>query len=760
MTAFGPGELEASRRVTRSLAWLAVIAYLAFVAFQLWAPLAGSAAGSGVVARFLSAPVPGLRDALENLLLMLPAGVLVATARRMEGRPGAAGGLLGAALIGAAVAVPMELAQAYMPLRSPSWWDALMMIVGAGAGYLVAWPVCLALSRRQTARDLPLGSLVFLVLALLWPAWFWIPRRLELSADLLPAGWAPLSAGTAIDVEALVWQLAGWLAVALLLRSTALVRRPLAVLAGLVVLAWIGLLLSPGRALSWDALVAGGAALAVALLLGRTAWLAAAFALGAVLALAASAVTPAPPAGWAPFAELHGLGRLDAAIALGGRFALVAAPLALTAAASTARARWTIAGLAALAVIGCALLAPRLAGGAGVTPVVLFALGIAILGLARAAGRYDGGQPGHPPASLTEKWERHLAAAAAPRDVVDPAAAPEAAWRRVSPLAPGPAVAMPRRLLASALRGAATLALLVGAVAVVTRLPFVPYNVRELFDGRMLLASLPLFALFIVAGSAAPPLLAGALLRWPGLHILQPVLYPLMALLVWLPLRYAVSAESLYDILGTPILGWPGDRELMLRFLALAAVPMLSVALWTLFLDGGRQLGWGRGLGHALLAAMMAVPWAIVAKLVVVDLASTDNLVELVDWQHGWIALAAVALAVALVALNGALLGVSFDAEGLSAWAPLLGVTAVLAVASWGLVSFALAPGALDFLLGRERGIEFGTLELLLLWSVLHVAVALVLALGRWMIGPLVGGLRGGVIRRPVPAPDRQGRVA
>ena len=66
-----------------------------------------------------------------------------------------------------------------------------------------------------------------------------------------------------------------------------------------------------------------------------------------------------------------------------------------------------------------------------------------------------------------------------------------------------------------------------------------------------LFAGLLLMAAFLAFISIAPALLANLLLRVPGLHILQPLLYPLMATLAWLLLRYAVSAESLHDILGS-----------------------------------------------------------------------------------------------------------------------------------------------------------------------------------------------------------------
>jgi hypothetical protein len=144
----------------------------------------------------------------------------------------------------------------------------------------------------------------------------------------------------------------------------------------------------------------------------------------------------------------------------------------------------------------------------------------------------------------------------------------------------------------------------------------------------------------------------------------------------------------------------------------------------------------------------------VVAKWVVIDMASTDNLIELVAWQYGVLALVGITLAIGLATLNGALIGVSIDRGGAPRWALLAIVTPVMAVMSWAALSFALVPGALVFLLGPQRGTDLGGVALMLLCMAAHVAAAAVLAGGRWTVGPLVDDMRQPVRIRRHPAPE------
>ncbi len=111
--------------------------------------------------------------------------------------------------------------------------------------------------------------------------------------------------------------------------------------------------------------------------------------------------------------------------------------------------------------------------------------------------------------------------------------------------------------------------------------PGVPYNVRELFAGPrgwMAAIALPLVAaLWFGAPAAAMAWIAGHARRRAAV---LPVLAVAFALLAFALLRATVSVESIWDIVGFPVLHGPGDWEICGRFVALFSV------VWTLVAGG------------------------------------------------------------------------------------------------------------------------------------------------------------------------------
>jgi len=174
----------------------------------------------------------------------------------------------------------------------------------------------------------------------------------------------------------------------------------------------------------------------------------------------------------------------------------------------------------------------------------------------------------------------------------------------------------------------------------------VPYNVRELFTkgGNMALIGFPL----VVLAAFAPPMLFARWCSHGGWRrtALLPAFVIGHALAVWLGIRIGAPLEAIHDIVGSPILGWPGDLEIMCRFLALfGAVSTLftggvhlAAALVGPHPDGDR-----RALTRWIV---LAVPLLLLSHLVVVRAASTDNLVELMGgggtllssaWLGAWL---------------------------------------------------------------------------------------------------------------------------
>jgi VanZ family protein len=177
-------------------------------------------------------------------------------------------------------------------------------------------------------------------------------------------------------------------------------------------------------------------------------------------------------------------------------------------------------------------------------------------------------------------------------------------------------------------------ALLVAAAAIaaasISALPGVPYNVREVIAGdapgfgdamlvlAVLLLTVPAVPLAVWLGDGS------AWRRVPGLLAALGVL----GLLAWLCLHLGVPRESIHDIVGSPILGWPWHWESAARFVALqfpiAVLGLLAACLVQCLAGGGVAVA--RALRRALTGA---IPAWLIAHDIIVRQAATDNLTEL-----------------------------------------------------------------------------------------------------------------------------------
>jgi glycopeptide antibiotics resistance protein len=191
------------------------------------------------------------------------------------------------------------------------------------------------------------------------------------------------------------------------------------------------------------------------------------------------------------------------------------------------------------------------------------------------------------------------------------------------------------------------------ALVVVVRLPGVPYNVREL------VAVGPWGAVSAFALAACLYLVYAAPL-WPnGRTAAASLASPLVALvcgsMAFLLLRLAVPVESLHDIVGSPVWGWPWEWELLLRFVALWTAVFLVVGLAgqvvATVLNPGRLAVLISG---ALLVLVLIYPlyWLIVR------LAATDNLTELLAREASVASFAGVLAAIGSLAVAGGCLAV------------------------------------------------------------------------------------------------------
>lgn len=197
------------------------------------------------------------------------------------------------------------------------------------------------------------------------------------------------------------------------------------------------------------------------------------------------------------------------------------------------------------------------------------------------------------------------------------------------------------------------LVFLAAAIHVVVRLPGIPYNIRELLPHGIggILAALGLSAaVYLAANSPLLLLTEKTRLRL----VLFPLLLPLQGAIIWMLLRIGVPMESIHDIVGSPILGWPWEWEIFFRFLALhqaLAMQLVGAVLITAALCRPAHLV---GLIYWAVIAMLFA-WPL--HLVVVDWAATDNLTELMRDGGSLLASSLLAAGILLACLSGTALG-------------------------------------------------------------------------------------------------------
>ena len=294
--------------------------------------------------------------------------------------------------------------------------------------------------------------------------------------------------------------------------------------------------------------------------------------------------------------------------------------------------------------------------------------------------------------------------------------------REAAPVAPEPAV---RGYFFLVLGG---LSLLFWGAA---HAPFVPYNVRELFGQDAHWWAAPLLALACVWLAVWPVWLARRTVSGGTRagHVLLGLMF--YGVVVFGLLWTAVPVESLHDLVGSPVLKWPGQWETGLRWVALAAVPgaLLYLAAQTVRRWRGKRLGalhfW------AALPVLLLAYWGVMIE------AATDNLTELIATPQP---LAFAALCVWLYSLFVVAALFASPVSKAQRSARLIGLLISLPLAI-GLLHLGLADeidkygqqfSALQFLLSSDRQHYASQPVIWLRYSVLHTLVIATLAFIQW----------------------------
>lgn len=267
-------------------------------------------------------------------------------------------------------------------------------------------------------------------------------------------------------------------------------------------------------------------------------------------------------------------------------------------------------------------------------------------------------------------------------------------------------VAGPRLRWLLAGGGYAVLAILCLAASASAR---VPYNIRELFlKGPAHLAPL-LFPLVLFAAFLPPALAARWLARGSWRRIAAyPGIVLAHAVVAWIGVRAVIPLESVWDIVGSPVLHWPWEWELIGRFTALFGA--ISILLCGGTLMAGALCG-EEGFGRAFLRwVFVAVPLLALAHWVVVVRADTDNLTELMVGGGGLAASSWISAWLLVLAAGGAGLAMIPAPDTRRGTAVLLAAASV--PFGWMALSLGLAPAiakygavfsALQFLLSPDR---------------------------------------------------------
>lgn len=673
-------------------AGLALLAYAALVLYGSLYPFSDWVASPdpfAFVFRPLSETRFSLGDVFTNFFAYVPLGLLACRHFLRSAGPTAA--VLSAAAAGFALSFGVEVAQAFLPSRVQSNLDLLMNTAGTALGALAAG---LSVSRARTvqraleARREWLVTGGFADVALIglsaWTLSWLVPFVPSLDVGKFRASLAPLAAALAQPKTVSAWlalsEALSWAGFGLVLRAIVRPEKPASkvvmLFAGAVLLAQIPIV---GRHLTLELVIGCLAGALLAGLLARaqpraTARLAffllfAGFCVGEIVAAPPGRLYPF---NWVPFrAHLintaYGIGSLLEATGV-----CVCLAWAARSASDERSQRWTpwVAGLLAVGAAFVLELAQRRVPGrtGDVTVPLLFAFGWI------AAWRTYGRNP-----------------------------AP------VAPLPPAAQITRPEMDTGSRtvlVRFLLLWAAVTTAIWVISRSPSVPYNVRELIYPGHPWRSAAFLSAALGLTIGLPAWLAAWRMRAGRRFFLWPVALLLDAYVVWLLVLNAVPSESIHDIVGAPILGWTGQTESCLRFLAVHLAVTLSVS-------GGVMIALVLFHPRRAAQAVQWLAWALVfAPLlhwVIVSQAATDNLTELMRNGGSPSASALLAAGAVLTFASGSLVSASAGARRLWIGSAL---AACCAAAAYGLFAAGSEPAivkygkvfsAMQFLLSPDR---------------------------------------------------------
>lgn len=272
------------------------------------------------------------------------------------------------------------------------------------------------------------------------------------------------------------------------------------------------------------------------------------------------------------------------------------------------------------------------------------------------------------------------------------------------------------------------------AIGVITKLPFVPYNVRELISpGKASLLSvigLGLTIYWIINGNFI-------FLQWAkqGRMLSLPLWLIVNGLVTWILIRGSIPLESIYDIVGSPVLEWPWEWELLGRFLCLhGAIMLQSIGACLLISLVNRQAKIEIFIIWLIWVALLS--WPLYA--VIVDNAATDNLTELM--RDGGTFMGSATLAIGFLAFftTGSAVSKAIALPNerktlliCALFATLISITCFWIGSEEIIVKYGKAFSAWQFLLSTDRQNYAIGLNLFMRFALIYCAMISVLALAQ-----------------------------
>ena len=285
-----------------------------------------------------------------------------------------------------------------------------------------------------------------------------------------------------------------------------------------------------------------------------------------------------------------------------------------------------------------------------------------------------------------------------------------------------------------ALRSTAiTVALIAIAIAVITRLPWVPYNLRNLPNPFHPIAAPVVLAVLAVWVLSAPGWIVVGWQRYHAMWLCFPFIVTAHGVVAWWIARTGALPAMIHKVTGSPVLGWHWEWETLARFAVLEGTLVALLAFGATIAATMRRVLPARNLGIAAIwvAAIVALGY----RVIIVD-AATDNLTELMNSDSAIAGFAAIGA-------WGVVLG--YAAGVLAEWLltrktaipimlaqVLTSVIAGFALLSLGTVSSLSKYGSefsgLQFLLSTDRTHYAGSLEIAWRYAIVHVALVVTMA--------------------------------